>query len=1191
MEDLPAFQGILRILEAGKGLVCASGLAGSSKILLAALLQRRLQKPMLIVSGNTQQAERTASDLQFFFSQMGEPSGPSVLTFPAYDIDPYRGLSPHPSLQQQRASTLWSLSHSPNQCVVAPIRALLSRTPSPSEIAGEGCLLEVGSTIDMEEFLCLVEEAGYTRRDPVASAGEYARRGGLIDVFPPTSEYPIRIEFFGDEIASLRHYDPDSQRSITALQSAVITPLREIPLNTARLLSWADKAEQAWSDRPFFSRLHTAILQARQGETFDGIEYLLPVAFPLSSSIMEYMPGALVILDEPSALWEMADQYTSSLQEKYDKIGGAEAPAPEPSSFLGNREELEERFSGHPVLHWNRLGDLDSENPSEWRFHTQSAVDYRSQVYRLIEDLTAGYQGGEAIVLVSSSLGRMERLRDLLVDNELPVEIDPRALPESAANPSPEAAPGKDNPVEASGKIPIRLTTGDLSSGFRLVDTHWSILSPAEIFGEQELAYERRPRRRSGGSAAFLSDFRDLKIGDYVVHVDHGIGQFQGLFSMPMGEQKSEFVLLHYRDQAKLYVPVDRLDLLEKYSSIGTSEPTLDQLGGTSWVRTKHRIRKSMRDMAEELLKLYAKRSMAEGFRYSPDGPWQHEFEDAFEYQETPDQVTSIEEMKKDMESSRPMDRLLCGDVGYGKTEVAMRAAFKAVMDGKQVAVLAPTTILAYQHYRTFSNRFQSFPVRIEMISRFRTSAEQKKIGTDIEAGSLDIVIGTHRLLSKDIRFKDLGLLVVDEEQRFGVAHKEKLKHFKTHVDVLTMSATPIPRTLHMSMVGLRDISTIESPPKDRLSIQTTVMKFSGDVIRAAIEQELARQGQVYFVHNRVESIYAMASLIERLCPQVRISVAHGQMSEKQLEAVMMHFVRHESDVLLATTIIENGLDIPLVNTMIINRADRYGLSQLYQLRGRVGRSNRQAYAYLLVPSDKGLSDVARRRLAAIREFSDLGAGFRIAALDLEIRGAGNLLGGEQHGHIDAVGFDLYCKMLEDAVREIKGEPESAEFQTSINLHLDIRIPEGYVPDGNQRLRIYKRAASCRSENDVQALSEELTDRYGSIPKPVENLFTYASLRMIAGPLGVESIEHGPSRIQIKFSDRSPVDPRDILVLFRKRKDLSISPGGVLTLRLPEKPEQNPLSSLRELLQQLAGPAPQAFPAVKSGTVPAQKRS
>jgi transcription-repair coupling factor (superfamily II helicase) len=574
-----------------------------------------------------------------------------------------------------------------------------------------------------------------------------------------------------------------------------------------------------------------------------------------------------------------------------------------------------------------------------------------------------------------------------------------------------------------------------------------------------------------------------------------------------------------------------------------------------------------MRDMAEELLKLYAERKLVAGHAYGTDTPWQHEFEDAFEYQLTPDQEAAIEDVKAGMESAQPMDRLIVGDVGYGKTEVAMRAAFKAVMEGKQVAVLAPTTVLVFQHFKTFQQRFSAFPARIEMLSRFRTTKEQKEVVKALEAGGADVVIGTHRLLSKDIRFKDLGLLVVDEEQRFGVAHKERIKQMRKKVDVIAMSATPIPRTLNMSLAGLRDMSIIETPPRDRLAIQTHVVQFSESVARSAIELELQRSGQVFFVHNRVETIFTIAELIQRLVPGARIGVGHGQMGEKDLEDVILKFVRHDLDVLVCTTIIENGIDIPLANTIIINRADKYGLSQLYQLRGRVGRSNRRAYAYLLIPAEDTLSDIARRRLAAIREFSDLGAGFRIAALDLELRGAGNLLGGQQSGQIDAIGFDLYTQMLERTVRELKGEPIEEEASTTINLGLDIRIPEGYVYDMSQRLRTYKRISSAESDEELAEVRAEIEDRYGAIPETMESLFEFAKLRREASRLGVISIDREGERLAVKFSEQAKVDP-DKLIAMVSEGSASFAPSGVLKIKLPHR-EESVFADVKELLGSL----------------------
>jgi transcription-repair coupling factor (superfamily II helicase) len=728
------------------------------------------------------------------------------------------------------------------------------------------------------------------------------------------------------------------------------------------------------------------------------------------------------------------------------------------------------------------------------------------------------------VVFVAHSAGRAERVIELLGDYQVP------------------AAPIERGEDAHAGAVLVAV--GRLSKGFRLPAAGLRLWAETDVFDEERVTHERR----RSAAKTFLSDFRDLKVGDLVVHVDNGIGVFVGLKKISVGLETQEFMELRYAGDDKLFVPVERLDLVQKYT--GAARPALDRLGGTTWEKAKTRVKKAMRDMAEELLKLYASRQAIPGHAFSADTHWQQEFEDAFEWELTIDQQNAIADIKKDMEAPTPMDRLLCGDVGYGKTEVAMRAAFKAVMDGKQVAVLAPTTVLAFQHLKTLQARFAAFPVRTDMVSSFRTKAEQKATLEDLEAGKVEIIVGTHRLLSKDVKFRDLGLLVVDEEQRFGVAHKEKIKQMRRRVDVLTMTATPIPRTLNMSLAGIRDMSIIETPPKDRLSIQTNVVKFDQEVMRRAIGNELERGGQVYFVHNRVESIYSMADLVRRLVPQAKIGVGHGQMAEHELEKVMVDFMAHKYDVLLATTIIENGLDIPNANTMIINRADRYGLSQLYQLRGRVGRSDRRAYAYLLIPPEDNLSPVAKKRLSAIREFSDLGSGFRVAALDLEIRGAGNLLGGEQSGQIEAVGFDMYMKLLEQTIKELKGEEIEDEVRANVNLRVDLRIDESYIPDMNQRLTVYRRMAGVRTEDELRRLIEDSRDRYGTPPESIENLAEYAYIRLLADRIGVESIDREGQLVVLKFRPEAKLDPAWLFKLVQDRKDLLLTPPATLRLDL-----------------------------------------
>ena len=795
-------------------------------------------------------------------------------------------------------------------------------------------------------------------------------------------------------------------------------------------------------------------------------------------------------------------------------------------------------------------GDRGSQG--ELSVSVQPTAIFHGRIPDWVNDVKSAQANGDHVVFVAGSHGRAERAVELLKD------YDVRAV---MASDSGDVIRGA-----------VIVAEGWLSKGFRLaVKTQDPEPKTAgfQVYAETDVFDEERRKTGAGkkrsASAAFLSDLRDLKVDDLIVHVDHGIGQFAGLkqISIAGGDIVQEFLELRYHGDAKLFVPVERLDLIQKYT--GGSKPPLDRLGGTTWEKAKTKVKKAMRDMAEELLKLYAARKAVPGHAFSPDTHWQEEFEDAFEFDLTPDQATAIADIKRDMEAPTPMDRLLCGDVGYGKTEVSMRAAFKAVMEGKQVAFLAPTTVLAAQHLKTLRERFAAFPAKVDMVSRFRTRQEIKETLDSLAAGRLDVIVGTHRLLSKDVNFKDLGLLVVDEEQRFGVAHKERIKQMRKKVDVLTMTATPIPRTLNMSLVGIRDMSVIETPPKDRLAIQTNVVKFDSAVIVRAIRAEIERGGQVFFVHNRVESIYSMGNLLQRLVPDARIVIGHGQMAEDALERAMLDFMSQKADILLATTIVENGLDIPNANTIIINRADRYGLAQLYQLRGRVGRSDRAAYAYLLIPPEEALSPVARKRLSAMKEFSDLGSGFRVAALDLEIRGAGNLLGGEQSGTIDTVGFEMYMKLLEETIRELKGEDLEDDVRATVNLKVDFRLDEAYVPDMNQRLMIYRRMAGARSEDEIGRLVDEVRDRYGPPPTAVLNLADFARIRVLADALGVETIDRAESHIVIKFRQKTRVDLTHVIALVQERDDLQLVPPNSLKLDLKRREPASGTGSRKSL--------------------------
>src|SRR3989442_1556342 len=834
---------------------------------------------------------------------------------------------------------------------------------------------------------------------------------------------------------------------------------------------------------------------------------------------------------------------------------------------------VRERTKRQPLFLFPHADARPSLPEVEWK--AQSVMRYHGRLPDLAHDVIDRRAKSQAMTLFAMpSSGVAERVTEILREYDVNTRLTSFTDETDYSSPSDAL-----------------VVAGKLSGGFELPSARFVVHVEGDLFDEAaEPALERRAtairreKKRRARAAAFLSDFRDLKVDDYVVHIDHGIARFGGLVMLDLGPTaplltrglqpptstpRGEFMLLYYAEDAKLYVPVERLDLVQRYSSAEGHQPTLDRLGGLGWHKTKAKAKRAMRDMADELLRLYAERKLVEGHAFPQDAPWQREFEEGFQYTLTPDQETAIDDVKGDMQTPTPMDRLLCGDVGYGKTEVAMRAAFKAVMDGKQAAVLTPTTVLAYQHFDTFRQRFAPFPVKIELLSRFRSSKEQKDVVKRVESGAIDVVIGTHRMLSTDVGFRDLGLVVVDEEQRFGVAHKERLKQLKKRVDVLTLSATPIPRTLNMSLSGLRDMSLIETPPSDRLAIQTQVVQASDVVIKSAIELELTRGGQVFFIHNRVESIDTIAALVNRLVPQARMAVGHGQMNEKEMERVMLDFIDYKYDVLVATTIIENGIDIPRANTIIINRADNYGLSQLYQLRGRVGRSNRRAYAYLLIPPEQQLSPFARRRLAAIREFSDLGAGFRIAALDLELRGAGNLLGGQQSGHMDALGFDLYTQMLERTVAELRGEQVEDEPTISINLGVDVAIPDNYIADMGQRLRSYEKVSSARDEEALAAIRAETEDRYGKIPEPVVNLFDYARLRQAAELVGVISIDRIREGIAAKLAEKAPVAPEKLMELVKARAGASFTPSGVLRLELSEEEKDHVLKVARRVLLQV----------------------
>jgi transcription-repair coupling factor (superfamily II helicase) len=1127
--------------------VVVSGLSGSARGLFIAGLWQVLRRPLLVVTPQDRGIDPLATDIAYFHGELSPNGSSRVAPFPAWETDPYAGLSPHTDIQQNRATTLWRIRHNQADIVVTSIRAIVTRLTAPADFDTYSLHISVGDELSQELLVEHLSTAGYLRQEPVGAPGEFSLRGGIIDVFSPLMRNPVRIEFFGDSVDSIREFDLDDQRSRGPVQHVDVLPMQDMLISREMLRQWAGRARQHWPDESFERDLNDKLAFADNAELFPGASFLVPLVRPLEATLIDYVDPCVLVLDEPEVLAEMHDKFFAALEQRFRQTQESGGIALQPVELFLPGEDWRKIASRQHRLHLEELGASEFASNTGFFVKGQPARKFHGRIKEMAEAARESSISGKQVILLGSTIGMAERLRDILHEYGIPFRCEFGEQPlRSIDEPS----------------VPI-VGIGRISGGLCLPDAGLEIYAESDIFDESEHlpAHHRRRQKLS----SFLSDLQDLKPGDYVVHIDHGIGTYHGITLV----HDKECMVLLYQGGDRLYVPLERLDLIQKYSSTEGSKPQLDKLGGTTWIARKTRVKRAIRDMAQELLHLYAQRRLATGFAFSSDTEWQKEFEEAFQYEETPDQLTTIADIKRDMESPMPMDRLVCGDVGYGKTEVAMRAAFKAVFDGKQVSVLAPTTVLAYQHYETFKERFAAFPVKIAMLSRFVSQKEQKTIVSAAEAGQIDILIGTHRLLSKDIHFQDLGLIVVDEEQRFGVAHKERLKQLKKQVDVLTMTATPIPRTLNMALSGLRDMSVIETAPRDRLAIQTVVVKFKPVVIENAINFELERGGQVYVVHNRVESIYSLANFVQKLCPKARVGVGHGQMGEKDLERIMTRFMHHEFDVLVATTIIENGLDIPLANTLVVNRADGYGLSQLYQLRGRVGRSNRRAYAYLLIPSDETLTQIARRRLAAIREFSELGAGFRIAALDLELRGAGNLLGGQQHGHIEAIGFDLYCQLLERTIEELRGGEVLPEVETAINLKVDLKIPSDFIDEELQRLRIYRQIASSRKESEVDAMYRDLEDRFGDLPLPVRNLLEYARLRILGRTRGVMAIERVSQGVDIRFHEGARVDPERIVELVGRHDGLAFAPPATLRLRAPAG-RADLFGSIAEVLREVA---------------------
>ncbi len=1074
-----AHEAAARLRAAAPGHVDVVGPWGAAKSLVASQTAQHLRARLLLITSGRLESEAAFEDLATF----ADPD--HCLLFPSWEVLPSDLMSPADDIVAERMNTLeklalWLEKDEPAY-VVVPVRSLLQYVASRKRLEAETITLRTGEEYELEDLTARLSRMGYQRELMVEQRGEISVRGGILDVFPISGELPYRIEFFGDEIESIRRFEPETQRSIGQVDTLHVLP-----------------------------RSEKALLANR-----DDV-----------SVLTDYFPGnTLVAVDEPMAVYETAKELEAQFTD---------------SRYMMTWDDIARRLESFPRIDLAQVALAAQKDRPRLTQPMHSVATWAGDIDGFWGQLKQWDANGFTVSLVCHNTGERQRLLELLEEQGY--------------------RPG-------TGSFDLRIALGRLRAGFSSDRDKLAVLSEREIFGRR---YVRRTRRRFEAGQT-ITAFSDLRVGDYIVHQQHGIGRYLGLKRF---EGKSgDFLTVQYSGGDKLYLPVTHIDLVQKYVGGDGSVPRVDRIGGATWARTKARVKKAVKDMTQELLELYARRGSVEGHPFSPDTHWQREFEDAFEYEETADQARAIVDVKRDMEMPRPMDRLLCGDVGYGKTEVALRAAFKAVMDGKQVALLVPTTVLAQQHYSTFSERLADYPVRVEMLSRFSTPKQQRETVERMKSGEVDIVVGTHRITSKDIRFKDLGLVIIDEEQRFGVAHKEKLKHLRANVDVLTMTATPIPRTLHLSLLGIRDMSLINTAPNDRLPIHTCIDAFDERLIQEAIVRELGREGQVFYLHNRVQTIEQVAVRINKLVPAARVAVAHGQMGEHRLEEVMSAFIRKEVDVLVCTTIIGSGLDIPNANTIVVDRADTFGLADLYQIRGRVGRYKHRAFAYLLIPGDRALSEDAQKRLKALEEFSSLGAGFRIAMRDLEIRGCGNILGGEQSGNIAAVGYEAYTQLIEECVAELKGEPLTRRPLPPFDLVIDAYIPEAYVPSEAQKITLYKRIAGVQSSDEVREIRDELTDRFGAPPAPVRRLLEVMGLRALGAEIGAIRMAAARDGVSVEFDSGRLISRKTRNVLeqtFGNRIQFTWQDKPGLTLQTDPQQDGDPLAATRNLLQALA---------------------
>ncbi|PAD90456.1 transcription-repair coupling factor [Shouchella clausii] len=1137
-----------------------TGLTGSARTVVSAALFRETGRSQLVVTHNLYQAQKIYEDLVELLDE------DTVYLYPVNELISAEIAVASPEMKAQRLDLLNSLVQDFKGIVVAPLAGIRRLLPPKALWQSSQIHLKTGEDIgDLEEFIKNFVTMGYRRSDMVSAPGEFSVRGGIVDLYPLTKEHPLRIELFDTEVDSMRYFSLETQRSEGMIDEVTIGPAQEVLLHHQHYSHGAKLLEEKYeatlkkvSSKQTRDKLQEhipfEIAQLKQSATFEGMYKYMSLYYETPQSLLSYMPeNAFVWVDEMNRVKEMAEHLQKEEAEWHT------AMLEQGSIVHGTQLSLDAlarlQQAPQPVLYTSLFQkQVPSTKPEQIiNLSCKSMQNFHGQMDLLTSEVNRWLSNDYTVLFIAGTEDRANRLALNLEDEKIDAHLIEAIT---------DLTPGK-----------VQIYTGHLHTGFELSEQKLVVVTEEEVFSKRA----KRPKRRQKlSNAERIKSYSELAVGDLVVHTNHGVGKYLGVETLEINGVHKDYLNLRYAGNDKLYVPVEQIDQVQKYVGTEEKDPKIYALGGSDWKKVKKKVQSSVEDIADDLIKLYAEREASVGHRFSPDGPEQAEFESSFPYQETEDQLRAIKEIKEDMEKQRPMDRLLCGDVGYGKTEVAIRAAFKAIMDGKQVAILVPTTILAQQHFETISERFSDFPITVGVLSRFRSRKEQTEVLKGLKAGSVDLVVGTHRLLSKDVQFKDLGLLIVDEEQRFGVTHKEKIKRMKANIDVLTLTATPIPRTLHMSMLGVRDLSVIETPPENRFPVQTYVVEFNPAIVREAIERELSRGGQVYVLYNRVEDIERMTEQISTLVPDARVSYAHGQMNERELESIILDFLEGESDVLVTTTIIETGVDIPNVNTLIVCNADKMGLSQLYQIRGRVGRSNRVAYSYFTYQPDKVLTEVAEKRLQAIKEFTELGSGFKIAMRDLTIRGAGNLLGSQQHGFIDSVGFDLYSQMLKEAIEERKGEkPKEPPFKAELNVNIDAYIPERYIPDAKQKIEMYKRFKGVETLEEIADLQDELVDRFGEYPKQVAYLFEMTKIKLIADQEKVEKITEGKDAVTILLTEETTNRIHVATLVDAAQKigrDVSIGSQGnqiKLVIKTKQLSDETLLAYIIELLEAL----------------------